>query len=184
MSALLTAAQFNGITVQQPTGTTGGPTYASDQVRPGLSDGSSVLVFDTKTTALKCLAFMKARQQWMLSVSDDIGIYSISGVKLLIAEQSLLTQRLVASFNPIYKAGKTLFNHRTMSQSLSLDDALQAVGFPKLSSTPFKNNKDLKEATPNPNKIIVDWNFKESVSTYAEGSLLDDPTPIVYDDTP
>ena len=43
-----------------------------------------------------------------------------------------------------------------MSQSLSLDDALQAVGFPKLSPTPFRNNKDLKEATPNPNMIIVD----------------------------
>jgi hypothetical protein len=127
---------------------------------------------------------MKERQLWMLSVSDDIGIYSISGVKLLIAEQSLLTQRLVASFNPIYQAGKTLFNHRTMSQSLSLDGALQAVGFPKLSATPFRNNKDLKEATPNPNMIIVDWNFRESLSTSTDGSLLDDPTPLAYDDTP
>jgi len=184
MTALLTAAQFASYSVQQPSGTVGGHTFGSDAVRLGLSDGSYVLVFDSKTTALKCLAFMKERQQWMLSVSDDIGIFSISGVKLLIAEQSLLTQRLVASFNPIYQAGKTLFNHRTMSQSLSLDDALQAVGFPKLSSTPFKNNKDLKEATPNPNMIIVDWNFCESLSTSTDGSLLDDPTPLAYDDTP
>jgi len=71
-----------------------------------------------------------------------------------------------------------------MSQSLSLDDALQAVGFPKLSSTPFRNNKDLKEATPNPNMIVVDWNFRESLSTSTDGSLLDDPTPLSYDDTP
>jgi len=183
MTALLTAAQFASVNVQQPVGTTGGPTNASDQIRLGLSDGSSVLVFDSKTTALKCLAFMKERQQWMLSVSDDIGIYSISGVKLLIAEQSLLAQRLVASFCPVYQGGKTLFNHRTMSQSLSLDDALQAVGFPKLSSTPFRNNKDLKEATPNPNMLIVDWNFTEGVSTYTDGSLLNDPNPLSYDDT-
>ena len=107
MTALLTAAQFASVNVQQPVGVTGGPTNASDQIRLGLSDGSSVLVFDSKTTALKCLAFMKQRQQWMLSVSDDIGIYSISGVKLLVAEQSLLTQRLVASFCPVYQGGKT-----------------------------------------------------------------------------
>ena len=184
MSALLTAAQFASYSVQQPTSIVRGHTNASDPVRLGLSDGSSALVFDSKTTALKCLAFMQERQQWMLSVSDDIGIYSISGVKLLIAEQSLRTQRLVASFNPIYQAGKTLFNHRTMSQSLSLDDALQAVGFPKLSATPFRNNKDLKEATPNPNMIIVDWNFRESLSTSTDGSVLDDPVPLAYDDTP
>ena len=90
----------------------------------------------------------------------------------------------MASFSPVDQAGKTLFNHRTMSQSLSLDDALEAVGFPKLSHTPFRNNKDLKEATPNPNMIIVDWNFKESLSTSTEGSVLDDPIPLAYDDTP
>ena len=84
MSALLTAAQFASYTVQQPVGITGGHTNASDQVRLGLSDGSSVLVFDSKTTALKCLAFMKERQQWMLSVSDDIAVVSIGATKLLI----------------------------------------------------------------------------------------------------
>ena len=121
---------------------------------------------------------MKARQQWMLSVTDDVCVVSIGATKLLIAEQSLTTQKLLASFSPIYQGGKTL------SQSLSLDNALQAVGFPKLSSTPFSNNKDLKEATPNPNMIIVDWNFRESLSTSTDGSLLDDPTPLAYDDTP
>ena len=101
-----------------------------------------------------------------------------------IYEQGPTQQKLRASFSPIYQGGKTLFNHRTMSQSLSLDDALQAVGFPKLSSTPFRNNQDLKEATPNPNMIIADWNFKESVSTSTDGSLLDDPTPLLCDDPP
>ena len=184
MTALLTAAQFASFSVQQPKGITGGHLNASDQVRLGLSDGSSVLVFDSKTTALKCLAFMKERQQWMIAPSDDIGIYALSGTKLIIAEQSLTTQKLMASFCPLYQGGKTLFNHRTMSQSLTLDDALQAVGFPKLSATPFRNNKDLKEATPNPNMIVVDWNFKESLATSTEGSLLDDPDPLTYDDTP
>ena len=184
MSALFTAAQFASVGVQQPVGFTGSHGNASDQVRLGLSDGSSVLVFDSKTTALKCLAFMKARQQWMLSVTDDVCVVSIGATKLLVAEQSLTTQKLLASFSPIYQGGKTLFNHRTMSQSLSLDDALQAVGFPKLSADPFRNNLDLKQANPSPNMLIVDWNFKESVSTSADGSLLDDPTPLSYDDTP
>ena len=183
MTALLTAAQFASVTVQTPQGLTG-PANGSDQIRLGLSDGSSVLVFDSKTTALKVLRFMKERSQWMLSVTDDVCIVSISATKLLVAEQSLTTQKLLASFCPIYQGGKTLFNHRTMSQSLTLTQALSAVGFPMLSADAFRNNKDLKEATPNPNMILVDWNFKESVSTYAEGSLLDDPSPIVYDDTP
>ena len=184
MTALLTAAQFASYSVQQPVGIVGAHINGSDPVRLGLSDGSSVLVFDSKTTALKCLAFMKERQQWMLSVSDDIAVISVNATKLLVGEQSLLFQKLMASFSPTYQGGKTLFNHRTMSQSLSLDDALQAVGFPKLSATPFRNNKDLKEATPNPNMIVVDWNFKESLSTSTDGSLLDDPTPLSYDDTP
>jgi len=184
MTALFTAAQFASVNVQQPVGTVGGPANASDQVRLGLSDGSSVLVFDSKVTALKCLAFMKERQQWMIQATDDVCIASISGTKLLVGESSLTFQKLLASFSPIYQGGKTLFNHRTMSQSLSLDDALQAVGFPKLSADPFRNNLDLKQANPNPNMLIVDWNYKESVSTYTDGSVLNDPTPLAYDDTP
>ena len=31
--------------------------------------------------------------------------------------------------------------------------------------------------------LIVDWNFTESVSTYTDGSLLNDPNPLSYDDT-
>ena len=109
MTALLTAAQFASYSVQQPAGLTGGHLNASDQIRLGLSDGSSVLVFDSKTTALKCLAFMKERQQWMLSVTDDVAIVSIGATKLLIGEQSLTFQKLMASFSPIYQGGKTLY---------------------------------------------------------------------------
>jgi len=35
--------------------------------------------------------------------------------------------------------------HRTMSQTLSLDEALQAVGFAKLSSSAFQGNYDLAQ---------------------------------------
>jgi len=74
MTALLTTAQFASFSVQQPKGITGGHLYGSDQVRLGLSDGSSVLVFDSKTTALKCLAFMKERQQYAVQPPHHVPV--------------------------------------------------------------------------------------------------------------
>ena len=69
-----------------------------------------------------------------------------------------------------------------MSQTLSLDDALQAVGFAKLSSAPWQGNYDLAQS-PSPRILIVDWYFRSSTATSAAGSQLSDGTPISYDYT-
>jgi hypothetical protein len=69
-----------------------------------------------------------------------------------------------------------------MSQTLSLDAALQSVGFAKLSSTPYAGNYDLAQA-PSPRILVVDWFFRASVSSSAQGSQLNDGTPIQYDYT-
>ena len=55
-----------------PSGVLGAPTGASDPVSLTLSDGSTAQVFDTLETALKCMEFMRLRNQWMLQVSDDV----------------------------------------------------------------------------------------------------------------
>jgi hypothetical protein len=183
MSAIFTSAQFAGIQRKTPVGVTGNPPGASDQIRLSLSDGSTSLVFDSTETALKCMEFMRTRSQWMLQVNDDIALISCSAVKLLVCEMSLTSQKMLASFSPIYQGGKVLFNHRTMSQSLSLDDALQAVGFAKLLPATNQGNYDLKQS-PSPNIIVVDWYFRESVSSSTQGSQLADATPIQYDYTP
>ena len=128
------------------------------------------------------MEFMRQRSQWMLQASDDVAIVSVGAAKLLILEMSLLNQKLLASFSPSYVGGRVLFSHRTLSQSLALDDALQAVGFAKLSTTPWAGNYDLAQA-PSPNVLVVDWYFRAGAATSAQGSQLADATPIAYDYT-
>jgi hypothetical protein len=128
------------------------------------------------------MEFMRQRNQWLLQASDDVAIVSVGGVKLLLMEQTLVNQKLLASFSPSYLGGNTRFLHRTMSQTLSLDDALQAVGFAKLSSAPWQGNYDLAQS-PSPRILIVDWYFRSSTATSAAGSQLSDGTPISYDYT-
>ena len=118
----------------------------------------------------------------MLQARDDVAIVSVGGVKLLLMEQTLVNQKCLASFSPSYLGGATRFLHRTMSQTLSLDDALQAVGFAKLSSAPWQGNYDLAQS-PSPRILIVDWYFRSSTAVSGAGSQLSDGTPISYDYT-
>ena len=97
-------------------------------------------------------------------------------------EMSLTSQKLLASFSPSYNGGHTRFLHRTMSQTLSLDNALQAVGFAKLSTAPWQGNFDLAQA-PSPRILLVDWYFRSSVTASNQGTQLSDATPIAYDYT-
>ena len=97
-------------------------------------------------------------------------------------EATLVNQKLLASFSPAYVGGHTRFLHRTMSQTLSLDEALQAVGFAKLSSAPWQGNYDLAQS-PSPRILVVDCYFRSSTSTSGSGSQLSDATPISYDYT-
>ena len=128
------------------------------------------------------MEFMRQRDQWLATASDNVAVVSISATKVLLLEQSLVNQKLLASFSPTYTGGRVLWQHRTMSQCLSLDDALQSVGFAKLSSAPWAGNYDLAQA-PSPHVLLVDWYFRASVSGSPGGSQLNDATPIAYDYT-
>jgi hypothetical protein len=182
MPPLFTSTSFASTARVNPQNVVGNPTGAGDPVSLTLSDGSSVQVFDNLDSALRCLEFMRQRNQWMLQASDDVTIVSVGSTKLLLLEMSLVNQRLLASFAPAYMGGQTRFLHRTMSQSLSLDDALQAVGFAKLSTAAYKGNFDLTQS-PSPRILAVDWYFRSSVSTSTDGTQLNDATPISYDYT-
>lgn len=179
---LFTAASFPGVTAPRPTPDPGPPGGGSDPVSLTLSDGSTTVVFDQLTTALLCLEFLRLRNQWLLQASDDIWIAQIGGVKLLVGEMTLTNQKLLSSFCPVYVGGQTRFNHRTMSQSLSLDDALQALGFFKPSSQIYRGNTDLT-AAPSPHIVVCDFNYRASPATATAGSQLNDATPLNYDFT-
>ena len=85
--AIISEADFNIYEV--PEGQTSPPTSPDVSVSLALSDGTSVTVFDKKTTALALLTSMRMRNQWMLQLSDDIMAISVSGTKLLLLESSL-----------------------------------------------------------------------------------------------
>jgi hypothetical protein len=133
-----------------------------------LSDGTTSKLFDRVATALRCMAFMSARSQWMLSPTDDVGIALCADKGIIAYEQSLCNQKLFASFLPTYQSGRVLFAHRTLSQMLPLDKALESVGFPNQATAPWSNNSDLAAA----HMVLVEINFPNS--------LLVDSAAIVY----
>ena len=104
MAPVFTAASFPGIIRPSPIGVSGAPTGASDAVSLTLSDGSVAQVVDTLETALKCMEFMRQRDQWLLQISDDVAA-ALAGPKLLLIEMGLTQQKLLASFSPSYNGG-------------------------------------------------------------------------------
>lgn len=182
MPPIFTAASFTGVVRPVPTGLTAPPAGAGDAVNFSLSDGSTVQIADNLETMLKLLQFMVERGQWMLQASEDVVIVAVGGTKLIVAEQTLVLQKLWASYAPCYIGGKTLFQHRTMSLMLSLDDALRSVGWFKSTTTSMQGNYDLTQNGAN--CILVDWNFRASVASASAGSQLVDANPIVYDYSP
>jgi hypothetical protein len=178
--AIFTEATFPG-DFDTPVGVTGAPTHANDPVTLQLSDGTSVVVFDKLTIALKLGKFMRTQKQWQIAASEDITIVSANGgIKMLLLENTLQNQKLLTSFVPVYTGDELLFVHRSMSSVLSLTDALRSVGF-CVKSLPYSNNLDLRLG--NTGIQLVDWNYQASIADSFEGSLLSDGAPLVYDFT-
>ena len=167
--ALVTQSDFS--VYDLPVGETGPPANADLSISLALSDGTSVTVFDKKTTALSLLTAMRLRNQWLLQLSEDIMAISISGTKLLLLESSLTNQKLISSYLPLYMHGATRFAHRNLSQLATMYDALAQSGHCWKTATSVQNNSHLFEA----NALLIDWNYPTSV--------MDDATPLSYDFT-
>ena len=106
--------------------------------------------------ALQCLRAMKERGQWFLQGSEDVVVVS-NGVKLLVLEASLVNQKMLQQFACVHTSGRTLFQHRSCSQVVTLTAALQQSGYCMKAVLPFSGNLDLRSA-PNPPAIqLVDW---------------------------
>jgi hypothetical protein len=182
MPPICSAASFTGATVRTPVGLSGPPGGTSDPMSRMLTDGSTVQVFDQLSTALACLEWMRTRNMWLLQANDDIVVVSVSSTKLLLCEQTLTNQKLLAAYNPVYAGGRTLFANRNLSLMLTLEQALLSVGFAKTSSASYESNIQLT-AAPSPHILIVDWYFRASPTALVPGSKLEDVDPLVYDYT-
>jgi hypothetical protein len=177
MAAIFTATQFPTINPRRPfIGYPGNVlrvfTNSNDPVTLQLSDNQTILVFDTKDTALRCLEYMRTNHQWMLNPTDDVMIIAVSFTKLLICETTLINQKLFASFVPIYFGGNFRLLHRTMSTSMTLAEALSDVGF--FGTDALTNQYQLANAQRKPYMTIVDVNYRAAVTADQPGSVLSD----------
>lgn len=179
--ALFTESQFASVPLDVPQGESGSPAEANSAVTLQLSDGSVATVFDKLTTGLKLLRYMRTNSQWQVAASDDILVVSVNAVKGLVMENTLVNQKLITSFLPIYLGDQVRFVHRTSSLVLSLTDALKSVGFCHTASTPFANNLDLR--TAGAHMQLFDWYYQATPADSTSGTLLSDSSPIVYDFT-
>ena len=171
---IVTSSDFTGYTPSQPSGApsltdTGSITLIK-------SDATTETVFDSLTTALKCLNFMNSKNMYYLMAGDDITIVNCQA-KLLILENTFTNQKMINSYVFSYHGKKIKGIHRNLSNMVNLTDALISVGF-KTNNTIFQDNSDLT-AIPDderPRIKIVDWYYFSG----ANGSLLEDTTQIVF----
>lgn len=177
--ALFTAAKFPGVDYDRPVGVdpAAQPAHPNDSITLQMSDGTVSTIFDTLETGLKALAFLRTQGQWSCLANDDVVVVSIGAVKGLCLEQSLLNQRLLHSFLPIYQGGAVRWAARTTSLVLDTGEALSSVG--ACSTTVPQSNLGLRDF----NITLFDWNFMANPPDSTSGSLLSDATPLHYDFT-
>ena len=171
---IFTSADFTGYTPSQPSGApsltdTGSITLIK-------SDATIETVFDSLTTALKCLNFMNSKNMYYLMAGDDITIVNCQ-TKLLILEKTFTNQKMINSYVFSYHGKKIKGIHRNLSNMVNLTDALISVGF-KTNNLVFQNNNDLETNRPDaerPRVKVLDYYYFTT-----NGSLLEDTTQIVF----
>ena len=95
--ALFSASDFTGFT-----STFAVPSGISDVLFAGsvdliLSTGITQQVFDTLSTALKCIHYMEANKLYSLSPNEDVTILNLRS-KLLILENTYINQKMMNSY--------------------------------------------------------------------------------------
>lgn len=144
-----------------------------------LSDGTTVRVADTKFTLLKLMEACRRRGQSFVAVNEDVSIFWSGFAKGFIVENSLLNQRLYASFAVSYDSGKTTWVHRSLATVFGTKDALTSCGATVLGQ--LSNNADF-EREGLAFKIFC-WNYRATPTSQAPGSVLDDNSAgqLIYD---
>ena len=126
--ALFSASDFTGYT-----STFAVPSGISDVLFAGsvdliLSTGITQQVFDTLTTALKCIHYMETNKLYSLSPNEDVTILNLRS-KLLILENTYINQKMMNSYVFTYHGNQVQAIHRSMADMVSLSEALASVGF-------------------------------------------------------
>ena len=177
--ALFSASDFTGYT-----STFAVPSGISDVLFAGsvdliLSTGITQQVFDTLSTALKCIHYMEANKLYSLSPNEDVTILNLRS-KLLILENTYINQKMMNSYVFTYHGNQVQAIHRSMADMVSLSEALASVGF-RCIGLPWSTdiNPKLQENRADkerPRIQVVDYVYKSPTLPHTN---LVDSSPIV-----
>ena len=177
--ALFSASDFTGYT-----STFAVPRGISDVLFAGsvdliLSTGITQQVFDTLSTALKCIHYMEANKLYSLSPNEDVTILNLRS-KLLILENTYINQKMMNSYVFTYHGSQVQAIHRSMADMVSLSEALASVGF-RCIGLPWSTdiNPKLQENRADkdrPRIQVIDYVYKSPTLPHTN---LVDSTPIV-----
>ena len=126
--ALLSASDFNGYNDSYAV-----PSGSSDVIFSGgadiiLSTGITQQVFDTLSTALKCIHYMESNKLYSLSPNEDITILNLRS-KLIILGNTYINRKMMNSYVFTDHGNQVQTIHRSMADMVSLPEALASVGF-------------------------------------------------------
>ena len=167
---IFTSSDFTGYTPSAPVGSSS--LVDTGSVTLIKSDATTETVFDSLTTALKCLNFMNSKNMYYLMAGDDVTIINCE-TKLLILENTFTNQKMINSYVFSYHGKKIKGIHRNLSTMNNLTDSLSSVGF-KINNIIFSNNNDLETNRPDderPRIKVVDWYYFDTGYTVLEDSL-------------
>ena len=126
--ALLSASDFTGYSDSFAS-----PVGFNDPIFAGsvdliLSTGITQQVFDSLSSALKCIRYMEANNLYSLSPNEDVTVLNLRS-KLLILENTYISQKMMNSYVFTYHGAQVRAFHRSMADTVTLTNALSSVGF-------------------------------------------------------
>ena len=126
--ALLSAGDFTGYT-----DSFAAPAGFNDPVFSGsvdliFSTGITQQVFDSLSSALKCIHYMEANNLYSLGPNEDVTVLNLWS-KLLILENTYINRKMMNTYVFTYHGAGVRAIHRSMADTVTLTDALTSVGF-------------------------------------------------------
>ena len=177
--ALLNASDFTGFSDDYAI-----PSGVSDPIFNGsvdlvLSTGITQQVFDTLSTALKCINYMETNKLYSLSPNEDSTILNLRS-KLIILENTYINRKMMNSYVFTYHGDQVQAIHRSMADMVSLPEALASVGF-RCIGLPWSTDSNPKMETDRADKDrcriqVVDYVYKSPTLPHTN---LVDSSPII-----
>ena len=144
-----------------------------------LSTGITQQVFDSLSSALKCIHYMESNSLYSLSPNEDVTVLNLRS-KLLFLENIYINQEMMNSYVFTYHGAGVRAIHRSMADTVTSTNALSSVGF-RCVGLPWSTDCNAKAETDRadkdrPRMQVIDYLYKHP--TIPHTNLLDS-TPII-----